>query len=326
MLVGAALTTASYLHAPRFIHVETTLTLSQIRYFLSLSETLNFTRAAAACNVTQPAFTRAIRGLEEELGGRLFSRDNRGAQMTDLGRLILPALRRAHEAAREAKRLSSEFNGTQALTCRIALAPSVSTSLLVNLIGELTKRTPHIRVETLDSSTDTCSRSLSLGNVDAVLTGEMDVLPDDVTAHMLTRERLLVLLSAAHSWAHIDHIPVSRLNELLWLVHDGITLPKTVLRLFANFGLWPKVIHRSTNGRQLEQMISAGLAFMLVPEHSLPRPGLLMRPIEGDSLWRNIQLLLPHNVHRRSPADAIVQAVRHLDRSHREDVAERAIG
>ena len=48
--------------------------LTQIRYFLALARTLNFTRAAEACNVTQPALTRSIQRLEEELGGPLLLR------------------------------------------------------------------------------------------------------------------------------------------------------------------------------------------------------------------------------------------------------------
>jgi DNA-binding transcriptional LysR family regulator len=48
--------------------------MQQVRYFLALARELNFTRAAEACNVTQPALTRAIQALEAELGGRLFHR------------------------------------------------------------------------------------------------------------------------------------------------------------------------------------------------------------------------------------------------------------
>jgi len=47
---------------------------NQVRYFLSVSDTLNFTRAAELCNVTQPALTQAIKRLENELGGELWIR------------------------------------------------------------------------------------------------------------------------------------------------------------------------------------------------------------------------------------------------------------
>src|SRR5690242_435178 len=66
--------------------------LNEIRYFLALSKTLNFTKAAEACHVSQPALTRAIRKMEDELGGLLFSRERNNTHMTELGRLIEPHL------------------------------------------------------------------------------------------------------------------------------------------------------------------------------------------------------------------------------------------
>jgi len=58
--------------------------MHQVRYFLAVARTLNFTRAADECNVTQPSLTRAIKQLEAELGGDLFRRE-RPAGLTELG-------------------------------------------------------------------------------------------------------------------------------------------------------------------------------------------------------------------------------------------------
>ena len=66
--------------------------MHQIRYFLAVAETLNFTRAAEKCNVTQPALTRAIQKLEEELGGLLLRRERNLTHLSDLGRLMKPHL------------------------------------------------------------------------------------------------------------------------------------------------------------------------------------------------------------------------------------------
>lgn len=77
--------------------------MHQVRYFLAVSETLNFTRAAELCHVSQPALTKAIKRLEEELGGELFRRERNLTHLTDLGRLMKPHLEtilRANEAAR----------------------------------------------------------------------------------------------------------------------------------------------------------------------------------------------------------------------------------
>lgn len=67
--------------------------MQQVRYFVALAETLNFTRAAERCNVSQPALTRAIQQLEYELGGPLVRREGRNSHLTGLGERMLPLLR-----------------------------------------------------------------------------------------------------------------------------------------------------------------------------------------------------------------------------------------
>lgn len=71
--------------------------MQQVRYFLAVSRTLNFTRAAEECNVTQPALTRAIKQLEDELGGELIRREGRFSHLSDLGNRMLPLLRQCYE-------------------------------------------------------------------------------------------------------------------------------------------------------------------------------------------------------------------------------------
>src|SRR5919201_1623309 len=62
--------------------------MHQVRYFLATVSELNFTKAAERCNVTQPSLTRAIKQLEDELGGDLFRRERPQAQLTELNRLF----------------------------------------------------------------------------------------------------------------------------------------------------------------------------------------------------------------------------------------------
>jgi DNA-binding transcriptional LysR family regulator len=83
--------------------------LQQIRYFLALASTLNFTRAAEQCNVTQSALTKGVQRLEQELGGRLIYRERQPTQLTGLGKEVLPMLERALVCAEGARRKAQEF-------------------------------------------------------------------------------------------------------------------------------------------------------------------------------------------------------------------------
>ena len=83
--------------------------MHQVRYFLAVAEELNFTRASERCNVTQPSLSRAIKLLEEELGGLLFRSDRDLTNLTDLGQMVRPHLQSVYDHSKLAKRLSQEF-------------------------------------------------------------------------------------------------------------------------------------------------------------------------------------------------------------------------
>jgi LysR family transcriptional regulator, hydrogen peroxide-inducible genes activator len=83
--------------------------MHQVRYFLAVAETLNFTRAAEKCNVTQPALTRAVQKLEEELGGLLLRRERNLTHLSDLGRLMKPHLEQILSESESAKVQAKEF-------------------------------------------------------------------------------------------------------------------------------------------------------------------------------------------------------------------------
>ena len=81
--------------------------MHQVRYFLATVSELNFTKAADRCNVTQPSLTRAIKQLEDELGGDLFRRERPQAQLTELGQRMYPLLKQCYESALGARSLAS---------------------------------------------------------------------------------------------------------------------------------------------------------------------------------------------------------------------------
>lgn len=83
--------------------------MHQVRYFLALSEEQSFTQAARRCGVAQPSLTRAIKLLEEELGGPLFYRARLGARLTDLGILVRPDLAQINRSAAVANRKAAKF-------------------------------------------------------------------------------------------------------------------------------------------------------------------------------------------------------------------------
>jgi DNA-binding transcriptional LysR family regulator len=95
--------------------------LHQIRFLLAIIREGNFSRAAAACNVSQPSITRAIRKLEYELGGLIFDRRPGNLELTQLGHLIVPGLQRISADVDETVRTARMVNTTKRHLLRVGL-------------------------------------------------------------------------------------------------------------------------------------------------------------------------------------------------------------
>src|SRR5215510_11997851 len=113
--------------------------MHQVRYFLATVGELNFTKAAEKCNVTQPSLTRAIKQLEDELGGDLFRRERPQAQLTELGQRMLPLLKQCYESALSARSLASAIKSGDIGALNLALSRTVDVALVIPFLMELQK-------------------------------------------------------------------------------------------------------------------------------------------------------------------------------------------
>jgi DNA-binding transcriptional LysR family regulator len=113
--------------------------MHQVRYFLAVSRTQNFTRAADECNVTQPSLTRAIKQLEYELGGDLFFRERPASQLTELGQRMLPFLQQCYNAAAEARSVATSFKSGEVGALKLALSRTIDLTLLLPFLNEMSR-------------------------------------------------------------------------------------------------------------------------------------------------------------------------------------------
>jgi LysR family transcriptional regulator, hydrogen peroxide-inducible genes activator len=83
--------------------------MNQVHYFLALCKERHFTRAAERCGIKQPSLTKAIKSLESKFGGALFHRNQSETQLTELGRLVYPRMRRINKEATYAQQIAKIF-------------------------------------------------------------------------------------------------------------------------------------------------------------------------------------------------------------------------
>src|SRR5262250_1297767 len=105
--------------------------MHQIRYFLAVADELNFTRAATKCNVSQPSLTRAIKLLEDELGGPLFHRERANTHLSELGRTVRPNLVKILAESTEAKRIAQDFRRLNKTILKLGVMCTIGPNQLI---------------------------------------------------------------------------------------------------------------------------------------------------------------------------------------------------
>ena len=285
--------------------------LHQIRYFLALARSLNFTRAADMCNVTQPALTKAVQKLELELGGVLIHRERQLTQLSDLGKLVLPMLERALLAAERGRSLALEFQRKEIAPLRIALASCVSAAIIEAPLIELARLMPGLQVELVEAEPDAVSALLLDGAVSAAISGEAPgEWPLRIDHWDLFEERFLVLMPRQSPLANSPCLATEHLAEATWLERVGDEAANPLWQALFPPGVEPGIAHRASGLAHLQHMVAAGLGLLLWPEHAPHLPHLVARPIANDPLRRNVQLLAVAG-RRYSPAlDAFVKIAR----------------
>jgi len=289
------------------------LQFHQVRYFLALARTLNFTQAAKQCNVTQPALTKAVHKLEEELGGALIHRERRFTQLTELGKMVLPTLEQVFAAAEAVRLQARSYQKKTIARLKIGLSPSISAALITELLWELTTNIPDLRFDLREADANELVTMLLDGEINAALVGDAVELPERIDRWPLFEERYMLVLPREHVMARKSVIPLHDLHELIFLERVGCDVASRFVQACLVDHQGPKLVHSSDQEKHLQQMASAGFGAILAPEHAPRLPSLAAIPIEGDPVRCEVQLLAVAG-RRYSPAlDAFIKIARARD-------------
>jgi len=287
--------------------------LTQIRYFLAVAETLNFTRAAERCNVTQPALTRAVQRLEEELGGPLLLRERAFTQLTELGRAMLPLLRGTAEAADAVRAGAAGFarrDGPAPL--RIGVERGIPPATLLPLLREVIAHVGGVELTLAEDAADALAEALLGGTLDAALLPETGPLPERLSRWPVFTQHIAVLLPEAHALAARAAVPAAELAA-------AALLPASCAgsAAAAEAAGTARATHVAGSAATVELLVALGLGPALAPSGRLRLPGCVERPLEGPGATRPVLLAIPAG----RPMNAAVGAFVKLARARRWDAA-----
>jgi len=286
--------------------------MHQVRYFLAVARTLNFTRAAEECNVTQPSLTRAIKQLETELGGDLFRRE-RPAGLTELGQRMHPLLKQCYEAAVGARSLASSFKSGEIGALRIALTHSIDLSLLIPFLDQIKRQFNRLEFRFLRGNSREVGELLKTGEAELGIAAEVDASWDRLDTWPLFTEDFQLVTSALHRLAGRGSVEIDDLRSEQLLSRAYCELASRLNASLREHGVEVDHCHEISSERDLIALLEADIGVAILPDTS-PIPQTLKRAaVDGLDARRTVNLYGVVGRERTAVASAVMRMLRGAD-------------
>ena len=250
--------------------------LTQLRYFLAVADTGNFTRAAERSNVSQPALSQQILNLEAEVGHKLFHRLGRRAVLTEAG---LSLAERARRILFEVENATKELRDDPAVGRRITIGAvqTVMPYLVTPLVAQLRTTHPNLVVEAREDFRHALIASVVEGELDFAVV-PLPVDEHRVSVEPLLVEPLLLVVGHEHPITRRAEIGVNDLAEENFIsMGQGSSLAEQIRAFFGNYNFDPRIRYRCAQVATLKLFVSLGLGISILPQ-------LARQPRDQDTL------------------------------------------
>lgn len=262
--------------------------LNQISYFINLAETLNFTAAARLSGVSQPSLTRAIRRLEDELGGALIHRDGKNSRLTGLGQDVEAEFRRMMAAMKSVRDHSETWAMGRHRVLNVAVAPTVGPKGFAAFFESAMTEAPSIEIRLHSLQTNEDTAEVLSGRYHACILPRETRPERKLDVHPLFRERFMLGCSSSHPLTAGDIVRVEDLLRFPFVDRLRCEFREQILDHFARRGALMQPRFRSDRDDWVQRVVADGDAICILPERSATAHGLVTRPIEGFDLEREV--------------------------------------
>ncbi|MFM9977878.1 MAG: LysR family transcriptional regulator [Sphingomonadaceae bacterium] len=298
--------------------------MQQVRYFLSVARTLNFTRAAEESNVTQPALTRAIKQLEDELGGELIRREGRLSHLTDLGNRMLPLLQQCFDAALAAKSIAAKVKKGEVPTLTLAVSRTLDLDHLMRLLSEMHRSFAGLQLRLRRGTGAQIAAMLKNGEVDLAIGGSMGESWDRLESWPMFSEAFDLVVGADHPLAMRNELDldVELIRDARFLVHANTDVAEFQTGCFDATGICLDHAHEVDSDRDLEALVVAEFGVAILPASAMNSMRVKHLACSALDLKRTVAIYSVAGRARSREASALLNLVRSADWSRRLGVVE----
>jgi len=299
------------------------MTLTELRYIVTLAREQHFGQAAERCHVSQPTLSIAVKKLEQELGVELFERSKNKVSPTPTGDSVITQAQKVLEEASRIHDLAAAGKDQLNSPLRVGAIFTIGPYLFPQFIPKLRDIAPRMSLVVEESYTATLRRRLRNGDLDVIVIALPFNEPDVVTQPLYT-EPFVVLMPRDHALAAKDHIEPTDLDgENILMLGEGHCFRDQVLEAMPNLSKNSSAkarelgIRTDTEGSSLEtmrHMVASGLGLTILPLSAVlgtqnTVQNLVSKPFVAPAPCRTTALAWRASFPRHKAIDALREAI-----------------
>ena len=261
---------------------------NQIRYFLNLADTLNFTEAAMRSGVSQPTLTRAIQRLEQELGGTLVYRDGKDSRLTALGRDIRSEFAAIADREQQVRAISLNRVRGRRETLTLGVASTIAPALITGFVAHALQQMPMLELILQPITRDRGMGQLLSGQIDGCFCTDPTAGNAKIATVEMFQERLLLAMAQGHALASRTSVSLAELSEQTYLDRLHCEFRARVQDHLHQRAIIMIPRLRSEREDLIQQAVADGAGVCMLPERSAIVAGLTLRPVETLDLSRTV--------------------------------------
>jgi DNA-binding transcriptional LysR family regulator len=290
--------------------------LRQFRYFLAVSEELNFGRAALRLHISQPPLSRQIRQLEDQLGVELFLRSKSGVALTEAGAAFLPEVRRTLLQAEKALAVARAVRGAGGGQFVVGYTTVFDRSVIPDVVDRLRQGFPNWRITTKGKHSISLVRDVKNGTMDAAFIG-LYTDTQGLTVETILEEPLVVALPANHRLAQKRKLDFDdiRGEPMFWFerrLNPGFY--DHCQAFFEQIDFKPNVIPEPPDHHIMLGLIAQGQGIALIPAslRKVKYQGVVFRAMKEEREKLRVGIAVAYSQRNQSPVlHAFLDMVRH---------------
>lgn len=289
------------------------MTLQQLRYIVAIDRYRNFARAAAELDVTQPTLSALLVKLEDELGVRLFERNNKSVRPTAIGKTVIRQAEAVLNSAARIEETVAEQKGEVSGPLSIGVGPTIAPYLMPRFIKGYTGSYPHVKLTVNEMKGDAIVEALRLGKIDLGIAVSGLAAPEIEEKHFYSEpfhvymaKDCLIKIKAFN--------PADLMHEKMWIMKESQCMRESAFSFCKSRSIG-RHIYEAGSIDTLIRIVDINGGFTIIPEMHLqfltPEQRENVRPIEGDFVSkRSVSIYTRKDFIRHRTLETVLQTLR----------------